>query len=297
MMYVRSSKEIRQRLGFIPRNLFRYIALNSLSLKDHLFFDSNLFNTPRIHFLYFHHVFDDEAKNFEKLVCKLSQNHTFISHSEAVNRIITNTIDKPYISWSSDDGFKNNLTAAEILSRYNAKAIFFLNPESIGLESPQDITAFCKERLQMPPIEFLNWAEVELLQKKGHEIGSHSMGHYKMNTLEEEQIREELYNSKKILTSYCGDSVHFAYPFGNYQDFHLKAYELVFETGYKSCASAKRGCHYPLKKKVEADKLLLRRDQITAYWPLSHLQYVISRGARKLVDQENRLPKIWNPLP
>ena len=55
----------------------------------------------RVQFLYIHHIFKDEENSFDELFLNY---HTFISHSEAVNRVINGHIDKPYISISSDDG-------------------------------------------------------------------------------------------------------------------------------------------------------------------------------------------------
>lgn len=293
MEYITNFSEVKKYWGFVPRNVVRNVVLDALALKDRFFLDSECFNTPRVQFLYLHHIFEDEVQNFERFVQELAEYHTFISHSEAVQRIWNGSIDKPYISWSFDDGFKNNLKAAEILNRFGTTAIFFLNPASIGIKSVDEAKTFCAQRLQMPPIQFMDWNDVDFLIKQGHEIGSHSMEHLNMGMMSQEQIQQDLSESKRILSSHCGEVSHFAYPFGKYSDFNQSAFDLVFETGYVSCASAKRGCHYDTGKKTIPSDLLIRRDQISANWPLKHLMYAVSRGARKLVSEENRLPKRW----
>jgi len=98
-------------------------------------------------------------------------------------RLLSGTVDKPYIAWSSDDGFKNNAIAAEVLNNYGAKACFYINPETIGLSDKNKIKQFCDVKLKMPPIAFADWRDVELLLKQGHEIGSHTMAHDNVKVL------------------------------------------------------------------------------------------------------------------
>ena len=61
----------------------------------------------RIQFLYLHHVLEDEEDDFRELLAVLSQQHRFISYSEAVERIWTGEIDAPYITFSFDDGMQS----------------------------------------------------------------------------------------------------------------------------------------------------------------------------------------------
>src|SRR5690606_325826 len=112
-------REVARFHGKGPRHYARYMALQALSYVNAPKYQG-IFETPRIQFLYFHHIYGDESGNFDRLVRTLSKTHTFISHSEAVDRLFSNKVDRPYISWSSDDGFKNNLAAAKILERYGA---------------------------------------------------------------------------------------------------------------------------------------------------------------------------------
>ena len=249
------------------------------------------YRKPRIQFLFIHHIFNDEVKNFEMLLEELSKHHTFISHSEAVNRILTGNIDKPYISWSSDDGFKNNMEAAKILNRFKVQACFFINPSSIGKINQQWISTFCNERLKMPPVEFINWKEVEQLQKWGHEIGSHTMNHENITDLTVNQVADDLTNSKDFLERYCGKIKHFAYPYGLFKDFNKKAFELVFKAGYDSCSTGERGCHLSDGTTIKKDNLLIRRDQVICAWKLKHIMHFVANGAKKASVKSNFLPE------
>ena len=143
-------------------------------------------------------------------------NHQFITYNDAINRILTGTIDKPYIAFSSDDGFKNSLRAAEVLNEYNAKACFFINPGIIGETDFDKINKYCTETLAFPPVEFLNWDEVAHLQKWGHEIGSHTMMHMNIAKATEQKIKDDMRQTFRILNERCGSVKHFAYPYGRF---------------------------------------------------------------------------------
>lgn len=269
------------------RGIARNTILNMLSLETKFSYVDELFCRPRIQFLYIHHVFEDEMENFEKLLNKLSIHHSFISYSEAVNRISTNTIDKPYISISSDDGFKNNLGASRILDKYNIKACFFINPDTIGLNNFSKVKDFCSERLNFPPTEFMNWSDIDDLLNRGHEIGSHTMHHINVAKTNMITLKNNLEKSYEIIKQRCGDVKHFAYPYGRYFHFSKEAYDMVFDTGYLSCASAERGCHISSKKNLTSDKILILRDQIICDWNISHIMYFIMQNSRKSIPTNN----------
>ena len=77
-----------------------------MSFKNKFFRETEYLKKPRIQFLYIHHVFKDELKNFDILLKSLSAHHEFISYSEGVDKLLKGEIDKPYIIISSDDGLK-----------------------------------------------------------------------------------------------------------------------------------------------------------------------------------------------
>lgn len=272
------------------RSYLRNMALNGLSLKAMLPNAKKYFKKPRVQFLYIHHVFDDEIEKFDKLLSELSRFHNFIGYSEAVERILSNRIDKPYITISSDDGFRNNLEVAKVLEKYNAKACFFINPDMIGVEDYHLIKQFCKEKLNFPPTAFLNWSDIERLQKSGHEIGSHTMGHINIAKTGKEEVRENLNRSFEMIKKNCGEISHFAYPYGRFFHFNQIALEQVFEVGYTSCASAERGCHISPQEKLLAQDLFIRRDHIICDWSLNHIQYFLLNNSQNSTIHNNFNP-------
>ena len=273
-------KEVKKNRPVSLREIVRNIALNGLSLKTKLTNSEKLFEKPRIQFLYIHHVYEDETMNFDKLLNALMKNHTFISYSDAVNKILSNKIDKPYVSISSDDGFKNNLKAAEILEKYGIKACFFINPDTIGLTNFSKIKIFCKQRLNFPPTEFLNWNDVDHLVKNGHEIGSHTIGHINIANTSMTEFEDNLNKSYEIIHNRCGNAHHFAYPYGRFFHFNQEAYNLVFKAGFVSCASAERGCHISPKEKMNPNHLFIRRDHVICDWNINHVLYFLLNNSK-----------------
>ncbi len=291
--YITNFRDVKKHWGTTLRGGVREMVLDGLAMKNELSNYEKWYLKPRIQFLFIHHIFEDEEKNFDLVLKELTEHHTFISHSEAVERLLTGKVDKPYISWSSDDGFKNNLVAARILNKYGAKAIFYINPETIGVKDVNKAGEFCLKKLDMPPVEFLNWDEVQELLNQGHEIGSHTMAHDNITKMTLNEVEDDLSRSKEILSKRCGPVGHFAYPYGRYSDFNKQALELVFKTGYESCSTGERGCHVSDGSSIEKEQLVIRRDQIIAYWKLGHMKYFIANGAKKAVLENNFIPEEW----
>ncbi|MFM7850637.1 MAG: polysaccharide deacetylase family protein, partial [Flammeovirgaceae bacterium] len=160
----------------------------------------------------------------------------------------------------SDDGFKNNLRGAQILSEFGARCCFFINPATIENSNRDFLNRFCTERLDFPPVEFLDWHEVSEIQKFGHEIGSHSLNHIRISQKSREEVLYDLSTSLKVLNQNCGTVRHFAYPYGRFYDFSKEARDIVFDLGFYSCASSERGCHVNHFEALDNRRLCLRRD-------------------------------------
>src|SRR5262245_6344322 len=139
----------------LPRSLARSLALTGLAAVGRWTgLEANL-RRPRIHFLYLHFVPGDEQENFRRLLRALSKDHSFISYSDAVARIYSGAIDRPYVTFSVDDGIRNGLELAGILDEFGATACFFVCDRIPGLESQSEVDEFCRLELEIPPTDFL----------------------------------------------------------------------------------------------------------------------------------------------
>ena len=275
---------------FRVRGCLRNLALDILSFKTKLPNADKFFKKPRIQFLYIHHVFDDEIENFDNLLNFLSKDYTFISYSTAVNKILTGDIDKPCICISSDDGFKNNLNAVNIMNKYGVKGCFFVNPDTIGLKDFSKVKSFCNNTLRCPAVEFMGWDDLENLIKYGHEIGSHTMNHIKISETNINLVEDNINESYQILKKRFGEVSHFAYPFGRFFHFNKKAFDLVFKAGFISCASAERGCHVSDQKNLNNNQILIRRDNLVCNSNINHILYFILNNSKNSSYKTNLYP-------
>ena len=91
-----------------------------------------------------------------------------------------------------------------------------------------------------PPPQFkaLNWSQVREIADAGFEIGSHSVSHPVMTSLDDESLRFELVQSKMQIERQIGRQVtSFCYPNGQPFDFDERVKTMVSEAGYR-CALA-----------------------------------------------------------
>ncbi len=272
------------------RGRMRELALNGLTLLRSESETIALLSIPRVQFLYIHHVFQDEEKGLRNLLDFLATHHTFIPYGEAVQRVLKGTIDKPYIAISSDDGFKNNLSAGKILREYGISGCFFINPGITELTGYDAIADHCRNTLLFPPVEFLNWNEVDELKKMGHEIGAHTMRHMDIGKTEPALVQQDLEECYAIIKKRCGEAKHFAFPYGRFVNFNKAGKESCFQAGFISCATAERGCHTGAGRELKPDELCIRRDHVVLDWKLSHTVWFLTNNARKLDPKNNLFP-------
>lgn len=275
------------------RELFRHTALNALCILDKMNAAEKWLEKPRVQFIISHHVFKDEEYKFVKLLEKLAQHYTFISYSDAVNKIITRSIDRPYLTFSFDDGFNNHVAAAEIMNRFGATSCFFINPSVIGETSFEKITKHAAEKLHLPPVKFMNWKGIEKLQKLGHEVGSHTWAHKNVAEMSLIEFENDLVQSDEVLNKYCGKVQHFAHPYGRFHHFNKKAFDIVFKMNYASCANAERGCHIEHDTPLSKEQLYVRRDDIVIDWDIKHIMYFLTKSARTATTKNNLFPNFY----
>lgn len=252
---------------------------------------SRLLARPRVQLLCLHHVFADEEQSFRALLTNLARDHSFIGYSEAVDRILGDKVDKPYMAVSFDDGLASCVKAADIMYDLGIVGCFFVCGAMVGQEDRSRTDLFSRQRLGMPPMQFMNWDDLEKLRTGGHEIGSHTINHPNMAQIPAQQITDELGESFDLLQKRLGRAEHFAWPYGRFRQFSRQAAHAVFDSGYRSCASAERGCHGPLP--VDHRFLCLRRDHLLANWPIGHCRYFLARSARARLTGGSLWPTGW----
>ena len=272
------------------RHKFRNVALNCLSELDKLRSRHRYLDKPRVQFLYMHHVFKDEEANFTKLLDFLAQKYQFVSYTDAVGLILNARISKPVISISFDDGFKNNIRAAEILHDHAINACFFVDPVACEFKTYAEKKDYCEQRLHFPPVDLLNWKDIEILQKLGQEVGGHGFGHHDMALQVEDVLSEDLHKAFMIFQRKCGGVKHFAFPFGRFSHFSEAARKSVFAAGFTSCASAERGCHINPNVPLENGELCILRDHLFLDGNLNHLLHFMINNSKNANAANNFYP-------
>jgi peptidoglycan/xylan/chitin deacetylase (PgdA/CDA1 family) len=141
-----------------------------------------------------------------------------------------------------DDGYKDNYTYAfPILKKYNLPAMIFVIINEIGRP------------------DRLSWDEIKTMQDSGLiTFGSHALGPEPLiNIKSEDQLKREIFDSKKILEEKLARSVNtFSYAGGM---FNNKIRQLVIDAGYKFAVATSPG-----KKFTSDDAFALKRLRISS---------------------------------
>ena len=250
------------------RQFIRKIVLDILSY----------FSIPQngIHILNGHYlsVFDEDPIVFFNLLNELKKNCHFIKIEEAVN-LIENKIkvNKCYVAFTFDDGFEECYTKiAPVLNDYNVNAAFFIIPNFI--EGDLDyVNNMCLNTLNMPKVKKpLNWKQVEELKQSGFIIGSHTLNHLRLVTTDEEILKLEVVNSKKIIEERLNIICeYFAFGYGRLEDVSENAIKIINATyRYKFTQT-----NY--KKYFSINNQFINRRHFEGNWPSKHLNYFLAK--------------------
>jgi O-antigen biosynthesis protein len=146
-----------------------------------------------------------------------------------------------------DDGLLDTFDRARpLLLRHSFPATFFLVTGLMGR------TSEWMARGRHRPASLLDWHDASSLVAEGFVVGSHSVSHPRLDTIEPARALGEIVDSKRDLEDRLGAPVrHFAYPYGS---FDRNVRDLVAEAGYASACSVQSGFN-----STATDRFALRR--------------------------------------
>jgi peptidoglycan/xylan/chitin deacetylase (PgdA/CDA1 family) len=263
----KSKEDRKKKLRYIARNL----AIQTLSLKKSISKNNNCIQFP-----YYHHVFDDENKGFEKQLNYLKNYGDFISMDQA-STLLNNekTINGRYFCVSFDDGFRNTYSnMLEVTDKLDIPVIVYLPTNYIGLnaEIPVDLEIIKQFHPEDPKlVPFLSWNDCREMLNHNVSFGSHTLNHSNLSKISTEEIKVELQKSKEIIEKKLMVSCyHFACPWGRAGiDFDPAiTTDIAAKLGYKSFATTDRGI-----MKNGDDLFLLKRQHLLANWGNNQLKY------------------------
>lgn len=165
----------------------------------------------------------------------------------------------PVITFTIDDGYKDNLQALEIFQKHNIAATAYITPSFINQKWSEKLV-------------FMNWEEVEKLEQSGWEIGSHTLSHPKLSNINSTQVENELKQSKEVLEQKGFEIKSLALPYGN----HNKETLTIAKKYYGSVRNSEKGLN-----KKPYQKYNLKSYSISGDTTLDEIKNLINKAKTK----------------
>ncbi len=218
----------------------------------------NFFRIPHrgILVLLYHRVSDEKTrtsldkfsislKTFERQVEALKKRGFLDANPENIEDISKKKLylKHRYVMFTFDDGYKDNLQAAEVLKKHGYSGLFFISTSYLGGK--------------LHGVEMLNHEDLIKLKKLGMFIGSHSHEHIKLSQLSLSEVKTQVERSVQVLSQYQKVE-DFAYPFGNYSE---EVIEVLKSLGFKRAYIIGQEIYRPLKHSTfKIPRAIIRRN-------------------------------------
>lgn len=129
-----------------------------------------------------------------------------------------------------DDGYRDTYTQAlPILRSFGFTALVFLIANKTGGQPLEWIGLQADASAYPGVMVSMQWAEVEAMAEQGFEFGSHTCRHRRLTALGDEELTQELADSRRVLKARLGRCDVLAYPFG---DWDLRVALAAARAGY-----------------------------------------------------------------
>jgi len=114
---------------------------------------------------------------------------------------------------------------------------------------------------------WLGEEECRALDRAGVEIGAHTVNHLVLSSLQPDEQRREIEESRRDLERWLGHPVRsFAYPYGRSWDYNADTVAILRELGFSSAITAMPGLNDP-----RTDRMALRRVPVSEEIPLAEV--------------------------
>lgn len=110
-------------------------------------------------------------------------------------------------------------------------------------------------------VKTLTWDQIVELDRAGIEIGSHTVSHPVLSSMEENEVRDELVLSKKLIEEKLGhEVVSLSYPVGGKSAFNSMVERIAAESGYRFGLSYVSGMNADFSKPFSLKRIHIERD-------------------------------------
>lgn len=180
-----------------------------------------------------------DVESFAHQMRFLKGNYGPISETEIISALEGRERLPDYAVWVTfDDGYKDNyINAYPILKKYQIPATFFVTTGYINKEVvPPDVRRGNADNL------FMSWDEIREMRDNAFSIGAHTINHKILSTLSEEDITEEILESKGEIEQKLNKKVlSFAYPNGKRADYDQRCIATLKNNGFKLAVTTEGG--------------------------------------------------------
>lgn len=178
---------------------------------------------------------------------------------------------------SFDDGILQDLRLIKLLDKYNVKCTFNINYGRLGNVS--------KKAMKGLKVVDYNIVKKEDLKNvyKDHEVGGHSLNHLHLETLNKQQVIEQITLDKQGLESTINKPLKvYAYPYGEYND---ELVNILKDNGYiaartiedtynfeiqKDLLRFKPTCHYADPRLMQLAEDFIKKEELSLFYVWGH---------------------------
>ncbi len=227
-----------------------------------------------------HSTPDDRLQHFSSLVDFICKHFKPLSPAQLDDYYNQHLTDGPYVLFTFDDGLKNNLKAAQVLSSKHISALFFLVPAFISSTSQKEfymrnIRPAIDESVDRLEEDFtaMSYENLKLLKRDGHYFGAHSMTHTLHNEMLGDDLRIEIANCKTVLEQNIGCEIDSFCSINNTSLSINAAGKKVIDENYRFHFTT-----FPGLNSSEKNRHLILRRNIEVHWSLGKIKFALGQA-------------------
>lgn len=192
-------------------------------------------------------------------------------HTPAISRRLTvaPAVFARQLAWLDRNGYRT-ITQGQLLAAIGCRGalppkpivltfddgyadVFFRASTLIAHHGMHAIAYVITGRISAGDPSFLTWPLLTALERRGIEIGSHTVSHRDLTTLSDRELRTELLESRRVLERRLGHPIRWlAYPFGAYD---AQVVASARRAGYRLAVTTRGGDLQDVHRPLELERL------------------------------------------